>query len=67
MDSQPRLVKGSQGQLVINPLISELRQQRNCVAYLFEQLKVRDTDSAVGYDTRSTQARAAAMPRWQKR
>jgi hypothetical protein len=36
------LVKGSQGQQVINPLISEVRQHRNCVASLLKWLKLPD-------------------------
>jgi hypothetical protein len=67
----PKLVKGSQGQQVINPLISEVRQHRNCVASLLKWLKLPDVDTAgkpiAGGNTRSTQARQAANARWQKR
>lgn len=65
MDGQPKLVKGSQGQLVINPLISEQRQHRMAFASLMKQLKLPDeTDTA---EARSTQARTAANARWTKR
>ena len=63
----PRLIKGSQGQMVINPMISEVRQHRSVLASLLKQLKIPDVDRAAGQDTRSTQARAAAQSRWQKR
>ncbi|PQP24153.1 hypothetical protein [Rhodococcus opacus] len=59
------IVKGSQGQPVINPLISELRQHRSTLASLLKQLKLPDeTDTA---ESRSTQARAAVNARWNKR
>jgi hypothetical protein len=63
----PKLVKGSQGLLVINPLIPEVRQHRSALASLLKQLKIPDVEPAAGQDKRSTQARAAAMSRWQKR
>lgn len=65
MRGQSRLVTGSQGQLVINPLISEQRQHRMALASLLKQLRLPDeADSA---EARSTKARAAANARWSKR
>ncbi len=65
MAGQDRLVKGSQGQLVINPLISEQRQHRTAMASLLKQLRLPDeADTA---EARSTQARSAANARWSKR
>lgn len=62
----PRLVKGSQGQQVINPIISELRQHRNCVASLLKWLKLPEANAAAGElgAPRSVQARSAAKARW---
>lgn len=58
--------KGSQGQDVIDPLISELRQHRAVIANLLKSLKL--PDSAAGAqqkkDYNSDQARAAARARW---
>lgn len=65
MVGQDRLVKGSQGQLVINPLISEQRQHRTALATLLKQLRL--PDEADTPEARSTQARAAANSRWSKR
>jgi hypothetical protein len=59
-------VRGSQGQDVINPLISELRQHRSTLAALLRQLKLPD-DSASAAEARSTSARAAANARWSRR
>lgn len=65
MKGQPRLVTGSQGQLVINPLISEQRQHRTALAALLKQLRLPDeADTA---EARSTKAREAANARWNKR
>lgn len=59
------VVEGSQGQPVINPLISELRQHRSTLASLLRQLKLPDpADTA---EARSTAARSAANARWSKR
>jgi uncharacterized protein YejL (UPF0352 family) len=57
------IVKGSMGQDVINPLISELRQHRSTLASLLKALKLTD-DSP---EARSTAARAAANARWSRR
>lgn len=65
MVGQPKLVTGSQGQLVINPLISEQRQHRSALASLLKQLRLPDeADTA---EARSTAARNAANARWGKR
>ncbi|WP_228002151.1 hypothetical protein [Nocardia australiensis] len=64
-ESAELIVRGSQGQPVINPLISELRQHRATLAGLLRSLKLPDeTDTS---EARSTQARAAANARWSKR
>lgn len=60
------LVRGSQGQDVINPLISELRQHRATLAGLLRQLKLPD-DSEAAAGARSSSARAAANARWSHR
>lgn len=59
------LLHGSQGQPVINPLISELRQHRATLAGLLRQLRLPDTTDTP--QTRSEQARAAVNTRWAKR
>lgn len=64
-ESAEMIVTGSQGQPVINPLISELRQHRATLAGLLRQLKL--PDEADTSEARSTQARAAANARWSKR
>lgn len=65
------MVRGSQGQQVINPLISEVRQHRATMARLLAQLHLPDEDSGegagVGPQARSSSARALANARWSKR
>lgn len=56
------VVRGSQGQPVVSPLVQELRQHRGVLARLFGALKLPDEESAAG--ERSSSARAAAMARW---
>jgi hypothetical protein len=65
MAGQSLLVRGSQGQDVINPLISELRQHRATLAALLRQLKL--PDEAADAAARSNSARAAANARWSRR
>jgi hypothetical protein len=45
MVGQPLILKGSQGQDVINPIVSELRQHRATQAALLRQLKLPDADA----------------------
>jgi hypothetical protein len=66
MAGAPLLVRGSQGQDVINPLISELRQHRATLASLLRQLKLPDESTRLA-EARSTSARAAANARWSRR
>lgn len=59
MDGQGVLVKGSMGQPVLNPLLSEQKTHRTALAGLLKQLKLPD-DAAGGVN----QARSAAQSRW---
>lgn len=62
------MITGSQGQQVVNPLVSELRQHRNTLAGLMRQLKLpEDGDAEREAGERSTKARAAANARWSRR
>lgn len=65
------IVRGSQGQEVINPLISELRQHRSTLASLLRQLKLPEESAGEGAGSeageRSSSARAAANTRWSRR
>ncbi|WP_040520520.1 hypothetical protein [Gordonia malaquae] len=61
------IVKGSQGQPVINPLVSELRQHRATLGALLKSLKLPDEVEAAAAEGRSTAARNAANARWGKR
>ena len=65
----PLMVKGSQGQLVASPLVSEVRQHRVALSGLLRALKLPDSDQDA--QTRaaadSDRARAAARARWDRR
>lgn len=58
----PLMVRGSQGQLVSSPLVSELRQHRVVVKALLGSLKLPDESGQSG-DV-SSPARSAANARW---
>ncbi|BCQ07717.1 hypothetical protein JMUB5695_01138 [Mycobacterium heckeshornense] len=64
----PKMVRGSQGQEVINPLISELRQLRQAADRSLARLRVEPDESSNAnirvINTSSTQARRAAHTRW---
>jgi hypothetical protein len=62
----PLTVKGSMGQLVEHPLVSESRAQRATPARLLAQLKLPDSDAraVVSAGERTSRARAAASQRW---
>lgn len=65
MRTAPLMVKGSQGQDVINPVFTEVRQHREALARLLARLKLDDpavAGSVHRYD--STTARDAAFKRW---
>ncbi len=55
------MLTGSTGQLVVNPLVAEIRAHEAQVASLLARLKLPDAD---GNTTASNQARAAAQSRW---
>lgn len=59
LDGAPLTVRGSQGQEVINPLISELRQHRATKKQLWAALKLPD-ESAPGVNAQ----RAGGQSRW---
>lgn len=60
-DGRPMTTKGSMGQLVIHPLIGEIRTQRMARNTLWRQLKLPDLDPGVV----SNQNRDAANASWQ--
>ena len=61
----PLYLTGSQGQQVINPAISELRQQRNSLKSILAALNIPDEEAASsGVEARRVQARDAAKSRW---
>ena len=61
LESEPLTVKGSMGQLVPHPLVSELRQHRATMASLLRGLKLPDLDA--GGDS-VNQQREAAQSKW---
>lgn len=64
----PLMVKGSQGQLVASPLVSEVRQHRSVLAALLKALKLPDSPAGTQQKSAhiSEQARAAARARWSR-
>lgn len=60
-DSRPMTARGSMGQLVIHPLIGELRTQRLARDAMLARLKLPDDEAA---DASVNQQRAAASTKW---
>lgn len=58
------MAKGSMGQVVVHPLIAEIRAHEAQVTSLLARLKLPDETGAATEQPRSTQARAAAQSRW---
>lgn len=56
--------EGSMGQLVVHPLVTEIRAQHAQRAALLAKLKLPDMGGGVAEIPRSTQAREAAKSRW---
>lgn len=69
MQGSPRTVKGSMGQTVIHPLISELRQHRTTLNTLLRALDMPDTDSGAQDAAKATRgaAMALARARWDRK
>jgi hypothetical protein len=59
----PTTVKGSMGQEVIHPLISELRQHRSALTALLRALSLADTDTSATDAKRATRESATALAR----
>lgn len=62
----PLMVRGSQGQDVINPVFSEIRQHREALGRLLARVRLDDPADAAearGSRTTSTTARAASFAR----
>ena len=64
LDASGLMVKGSMGQDVANPLLAEIRQQRNLLRALMKQLAIPDEDGGDPGALRSINARKAARARW---
>ena len=56
----PLMLKGSQGQDVVNPMVTELRQHRATKRSLWAALKLPDDDAGMA----GNQQREAAQSRW---
>jgi hypothetical protein len=54
---------GSTGQVVVHPIVQEIRQYRAIIACLLGYLKLPDEDDP---GERSSSARASAMARWSR-
>lgn len=62
------MIAGSTGQMVVNPLLAELRAHEAHVAAMLARLKLKEVDASTGAaqasGTRSTSARDKANARW---
>jgi len=65
---QPRTVKGSQGQSVIHPIISELRQHRSVLSALLRSLDLASLDRGGEDEARGAHEAAISLARarWAK-
>lgn len=63
-EGSPATAKGSMGQLIIHPLIGEIRTQRAARNALWRQLKLPDLEGGAGEKPATNPARAAADSRW---
>lgn len=67
LSDAPLMVKGSMGQLVPSPLLTEVRQHRSTLTRMLIALKLPDQESKRSEAPQSTQARDAARQRWGRR
>lgn len=63
-EGSPLVTRGSMGQEVTHPLISEIRTHRMARNALWRQLKLPDLPSANGQPVQPNQQRSAANARW---
>lgn len=66
LDGAALTVKGSQGQPVANPLVTEIRQHRQVVKALLGSLKLPDEDDARAPGDASAAGRALVANRWRR-
>lgn len=69
LENAPLMVKGSMGQLVASPIVTEIRQHRATFAALMGKLKLPDDPAEIptgGAAERATKARMAANARWRR-
>lgn len=55
---------GSMGQVVVHPLIAEIRAHEAQIATMLRSLKLPDLEHGAPEETASTKARSAAQTRW---
>lgn len=67
MVGQDLMIKGSMGQMILNPLLSEQKTHRTALASLLRQLKLPDDASSDQGGELSAKNRTAANARWTKR
>ncbi len=72
LEGAPRMIDGSKGQPIVNPLITETRMQRQTLDVLLKSLKMPNPDDngakrdRNGRITSSDQGRVMASARWQR-
>jgi hypothetical protein len=67
LESAPMTIQGAYGQVVANPLVSEIRQHRTVLAGILVKLKLTDSAEAAAHSRSariSEAARKAARARW---
>lgn len=64
LKDSPLMVKGSMGQLVASPLVSEVRQHRNTKRSALMALRLPDGEGSTSAEARSEAGRAMNIIRW---
>lgn len=63
LSAAPLIVKGSTGQEVVNPLVSELRQHRATLNALLRALSLADSDTSAAEGAHAAREAAVALAR----